>query len=94
MTSRERFEQWYQGDIYPFTRERDWHIHGFRQLYPGEYMSGDVQEKWLVWQAAESAAEAATARRCAEWINAWALDSDRHENMLNSIRAEFPGAFE
>jgi hypothetical protein len=42
-----------------------------------------------VWEAAEAAA----VRRCAEWINAWALDSDRHQNMLNSIRAEFPEAF-
>ena len=40
------------------------------------------------------AAEAETARKCVEWINAWALDSDRHANMLNSIKQEFPGAWE
>ncbi len=50
---------------------------------------------WFQWMdAAWQAAECEAARKCVEWISAWALDSDRHENMLNSIKQEFPGAWE
>ena len=81
--SRSRFEKWILS-----VNANDGHT--IERIAPGEYRSAATDCAWEAWQAAE----AETARQCVEWINAWALDSDRHENMLNSIKAEFPGAWE
>ena len=92
---RKRFEAWYASDAYPMMRPIGWHTNGFRQSH-SEYWVGEIQEEWLTWQAAEAQA----VRRCAEIVDAMALDKNVKwefragiDRASYAIRAEFPEAF-
>jgi hypothetical protein len=83
--SRQRFEAWAKDR----PREFDLDIQTDMGAWPGQYDDYNVQCAWEAWQAAEAEA----ARHCVDHINGLSIIGDRSAQMIEGIKAEFPGAW-
>jgi hypothetical protein len=83
--SRSRFEAWAKAPPYEFDLDR---FNGI-EAWPGSYRNYSTHCAWDAWQAAEAEA----ARHCVDHINGLSIIGDRSAQMIEGIKAEFPGAF-
>lgn len=83
--SLSRFEAWAKAP----PREFDIDIQTGAGAWPGQYDNYATQCAWEAWQAAE----AETARRCAELIEGQGAIGGHRSVMADAIRAAFPEAF-
>lgn len=83
--SRSRFEAWAKAPPFEFDLDR---FNGI-VAWPGAYRNYSTHCAWDAWQAAE----AETARRCAELVEGQGAIGGHRSVMADAIRAEFPEVF-